>query len=48
MSFSVTPRAPEIGVRLALGADRSSIVRMLVRDAARAARLDAAGALRRP
>jgi putative ABC transport system permease protein len=37
MSFSVTQRAPEIGVRLALGAEPASIVRMLVVDAARLA-----------
>jgi hypothetical protein len=45
MSFAVTQRAPEIGVRLALGAAPSSIVRLLVADGARLALGGVAGGL---
>jgi putative ABC transport system permease protein len=45
MSFAVTQRGPEIGVRVTLGAAPSSIVRMLVADGARLALSGVAGGL---
>jgi len=43
LSFTVTSRAPEIGVRLALGAQRGDILAMVVGDGARLAAIGVLG-----